>query len=311
MNVAALSTLAAILDKGSFAAAAHAVGCTPSAVSLQVKQLEAYFGQTLFDRSARIARPTPFAHAVGAVARELVVRIESLRTRPSTGVAGRVRLGAIASIQADALAPALRRLRDRHPALAVELALGDSAALLVDLKAGRIDAAALIRPRSGGSSRLAWQDLARQPFVMLAPAGAATGTPKELLERFGWVRYDASLTGGRIAAECVRRAYPRARATIELRSIDAIVAMVGAGLGVSVVPRPAQPLLDAHGVLVGRLGAPCPTRQVSMARRGADTGNRNLDALFDALASVYDARLGPRAPLRRSRERASPQVGRP
>ena len=39
MNVAMLKTLVAIVDRGSFVAAAHEVGCTPSAVSLQVKQL--------------------------------------------------------------------------------------------------------------------------------------------------------------------------------------------------------------------------------------------------------------------------------
>lgn len=42
-----------ILDKGSFTAAAGVIGCTPSAVSLQVKQLETYFGKPLFDRSSR------------------------------------------------------------------------------------------------------------------------------------------------------------------------------------------------------------------------------------------------------------------
>jgi DNA-binding transcriptional LysR family regulator len=37
---AALRTVRAIVEHGSFAAAAQAVGCTPSAVSLQVKQVE-------------------------------------------------------------------------------------------------------------------------------------------------------------------------------------------------------------------------------------------------------------------------------
>ena len=58
MNLNALATLAAILEHGSFAAAAARVGCTPSAVSLQVRQLETYFGRPLFDRSGRGVRPT-------------------------------------------------------------------------------------------------------------------------------------------------------------------------------------------------------------------------------------------------------------
>ena len=55
MNVPMRETLVAIVDRGSFAAAAREVGCTSSAVSLQVKQLEAWFGRVLFDRSARNA----------------------------------------------------------------------------------------------------------------------------------------------------------------------------------------------------------------------------------------------------------------
>ena len=88
MNVAMLSTLVAIIDRGSFAAAAREVGCTPSAVSLQVKQLEAWFGQLLFDRSARTAKPTPFALEAATVARDVAGRLEALRTRPPAARVG-------------------------------------------------------------------------------------------------------------------------------------------------------------------------------------------------------------------------------
>ena len=51
LNLSNLATLVAILDKGSFTAAAGVIGCTPSAVSLQVKQLETYFGKPLRELS--------------------------------------------------------------------------------------------------------------------------------------------------------------------------------------------------------------------------------------------------------------------
>jgi DNA-binding transcriptional LysR family regulator len=287
MNVGMLATLAAIVDRGSFAAAAREVGCTPSAVSLQVKQLEAYFGQLLFDRSARTAKPTPFALEAVTVARDFSHRLEALRARPSVKVSGRVRLGAIASVQTSALPPALKLLRDRHPALQVEVSLNDSDPLIADLKAGRIDAAVLVRPQSGGSSRLAWQNLARQPFVMLVPPGTPATTPQELLQRFDLIRYDTSLTGGRIAARYVRQVFPAARCSMEVRSIDAIVAMVSAGLGVSIVPRPRKALMAAHNVREVRLGKAGPTRQIAFARRRADWGHRNIDAVFKVFAAVH------------------------
>ena len=282
MNIAMLSTLVAIVDRGSLAAAAHEVGCTPSAVSLQVKQLEAWFGRPLFDRSARTVKPLPLALEAAAVARDFCDRLEVLRTFPAKAVSGRVRLGAIATVQTGVLPPALRTLRDRHPALDIEILLDDSDALLTALKAGRIDAAVLVRPESGGSSRLLWQNLAKQPFVMLVPPGVAGASAQELLQRLDLIRYDTALTGGRIAVQYLRQAFPRARTSMDVRSIDAIVAMVSAGLGVSIVPQPRKALLDAHGVreLPLKNG---PARQIALARRGADLGNRNIDAVFRAL----------------------------
>jgi DNA-binding transcriptional LysR family regulator len=287
MNTSMFSTLVAIVDRGTLAAAAQQVGCTPSAVSLQVKQLEAYFGQPLFDRSTRSVKPTPFGEQVATVARELVQQLNGLRAKPATSVAGRLRLGAIASVQADVLPQALRTLRDRHPALDVVMTLNDSDELLSDLKAGRIDAAVLVRPASGGSSRLAWYDLTRQPFVMLAPGSAPEEKPAELLQSLGWIRYDPALTGGRIAARHVRRLAPRARATMDLKSIDAIVAMVAAGLGVTVVPRPRQPLISAYAVRELRLGRNAPTRQIALVCRNVDPRDRRIAAVRGALSEAY------------------------
>jgi DNA-binding transcriptional LysR family regulator len=122
---------------------------------------------------------------------------------------------------------------------------------------------------------------------MLAPPGAAAGSPKELLLRHGLIRYDPALTGGRIASHYVRRICPEARRVIDLRSVDAIVAMVAAGLGVSIVPEPRQALLKAHRVRKVLLGKAAPARQIAFVRRYPDTDNRNLDAAYRALAEAY------------------------
>lgn len=287
MNITMLSTLVAIVDRGNFASAAQAVGCTPSAVSLQMKQLEVHFGQPLFDRSGRSVRPTAFALEAASVARDFTGRLAALRLRRMVSVAGRVRLGAIASVQTNMLPRALRLIRDQYPELEVSVMLKDSDELLVELKAGRIDAAVLIRPQSGGSTRLDWQNLAKQPYVMLAPDATKERSPQELLQQYGLIRYDTTLTGGRIAARYVRRVFPRARLSMEVRSIDAIVAMVSAGLGVSVVPRPRKALLDVHGVREVSLGRSGPTRQIAFVRRSADSENRNIAAIYSTMTTVF------------------------
>jgi DNA-binding transcriptional LysR family regulator len=287
MNLSFLHTLAAILDHGSLAAAAREVRCTPSAISLQVKQMERFFGQPLFDRSGRTVKPTAFAVEVGRVARECIGRIDALRARRVPAVAGRWRLGAIATAQTDLLPQALQILRERHPSLTVSLRVDDSDALLQALNAAAIDGALLIRPpRAAGSRKVAWERVVVQPFVMLAPADSLPATPQQLLAQLGWIRYDTALTGGRAAARYVRRVCPGAAVRMDVRPIDAIVAMVSAGLGVSVVPRPRAALLASHGLTAIPLGRDAPARELSFVRRVADVGDRNADAVVAALRDV-------------------------
>ena len=58
MKIEMFDTLDAVLRGGSLAAAASETNLTASAVSMQMKQLETYLGQPLFDRSGHAIRPT-------------------------------------------------------------------------------------------------------------------------------------------------------------------------------------------------------------------------------------------------------------
>lgn len=292
MKLAALETLASVLSTGSFAAAAAEVGLTASAVSLQMKQLEAYIGRPLFDRSGRTAVPTPVARELATASASALAAIEGFRARSPLSVSGVLRLGAITSVQTSVLPHALRLLRDRHPGLSVKLTLDVSAGLQAAVSAGRLDAAVLVRPPRGGSSRLAWRDLAKVPFVLVAPLDAEGGTAVQLLRRHPWIQYERTLTGGHVAAQFVRRVCPEKRGSFELASTDAIIGMVAAGLGVSVIPRPRAPLHQAYAFREVTLGATGPSRQVSWACRKADAEDRRQGAVFAALAAAYEATGG-------------------
>jgi DNA-binding transcriptional LysR family regulator len=286
VNLSALNTLRAILVHGNFTAAGVAVGCTPSAVSLQIKQLEQFFGQPLFDRSTRSVRPTPLALEIAGAATDFIAKVESLRSRPSMTVEGLFRLGVITSMQSDVLPVALRTLRSRHPLLRVRIPpLNDSDELLTELRAGRIDAALLVRPDNGGSTRMVWREVYRQPYVMLAPADAKSSDPKVLLRTYGWIAYDMSLAGGRTAARQVRGLEPNIQSTMELRSVDAIVSMVSEGMGVTVLPLPRRPILQAYELKEIGLGRTTPFRRISLVWRRADDDNRKVAAVADAFNS--------------------------
>jgi DNA-binding transcriptional LysR family regulator len=290
VKLEALNTLIAVLRHGSFAAAAEFVHLTPSAVSVQVRQLEEYFGQPLFDRSARQVRPTPFAQQLALTVRNALGEIEDMRSLAHGKVSGRIRLGTIESVQMGAFPAAYAALRAAAPSLALHFTRGSTVDLLDALKAGRIDVAVVVRPLSGGSSRLHWTTLRREPFVMVVPAQAHGSKPQEFFKTYDWIRLDRGLSAGRVASRYVEKTMPDARRAIDMPSIEGIVAMVGAGLGVSVVPKLRSELLRGYNVREIALSDARMSREIALACRGADAEDRRQLAVRDAFMLALQQR---------------------
>jgi len=276
MKVEALRSLCAVIEHGSIAAAAPTVNLTASAIGLQLRQLEEHFGRLLFDRSARQVRPTAFGLEVANAVRGTLDTLDALREHGDASVSGRLRLGVIESAQIALLPAYLRELRALYPRVEVQISRGVSQALLQDIQAGRLDAAVVVRPRTGGSTRLHWVPLRREPFVIVAPPGLRAQSPADILRRHEWIRLDRSATGGRIAAAYVERIAPGKRPWVDLPGTDAIVAMVSAGLGVSVIPATRAALKRAYDFKEIDLGASAPVREIALACRGRDAENRRF-----------------------------------
>jgi DNA-binding transcriptional LysR family regulator len=292
MKLTSFQTLLAVVSRGNLVTAAADMGVTPSAVSLQMKQLETWFGRPLFDRSGRSVRATPLALEIAASVTRALADLQRFRAQSTPAVAGVLRLGAIPSVQTSALPVALRVAQTAHRDLDVRLTLAISAPLLSALHAGRIDAAVVVRPKGGGSSRLVWHDLVREPFVLIAPAATDLRTPQQLLREWPWLRYDVSLTGGRTAAQYVQRVCPGLRHAFEVADTDAIVAMVAEGLGVSVIPRPRPAIRNGHAIREVSLGARGPKRLVALACRRDDTDDARVAAIRDAFLYAYRSTVG-------------------
>lgn len=289
MKLEFLVTLDSILRNGSFAAAAKEVGLTPSAVSLQVKRLEEYLGRPLFDRSGRIAKPTPLARELATSVIAALDAVESARNRPTVAVTGRVVLGAIRTLQPTIIPLVLGEIGVRHPDLNVKVIQGDSVELLNQLKAGELDGAAIVRPSSGGSSRLLWTDLEQQPFVFVAPLGDEETTISDLIGRYDWLQFDTSLTSGRVAASYLHKLSPGTRAKFELESIEAVLGMVSSGLGVSIIPKLGGAKISGYPVRQIPLGSHAPTRKIAFVCRSADADNRRVSALRSAFVASYES----------------------
>jgi DNA-binding transcriptional LysR family regulator len=77
----ALAMLQAVVDHGSFAAAARALGLVPSAVTYRIRQVEDALDVLLFDRSARQVRLTPAGNELLAAGQQLLQDIDAMAHR--------------------------------------------------------------------------------------------------------------------------------------------------------------------------------------------------------------------------------------
>lgn len=122
-------TFAAVLREGSLSGAARSLGLTQPSVARHIEALERAIGGTLFVRSPRGLSPTDRAAALRPFAEELAATSAALRrtaSAPAHAIAGTVRVTASEIVAIEHLPPLLATLRQRHPALAVELVASDA-----------------------------------------------------------------------------------------------------------------------------------------------------------------------------------------
>ncbi|VBS32508.1 LysR family transcriptional regulator [Burkholderia pseudomallei] len=115
-----------VLREGSLSGAARALGLTQPTVGRHVAALEAALRVPLFTRSSSGLMPTDVALALRAHAEAMESTADALaRAATSFGedVRGVVRISASDVVGVEVLPPIVARLRQRHPALTIELAL--------------------------------------------------------------------------------------------------------------------------------------------------------------------------------------------
>lgn len=288
-----LRFFAAVARHRHFGRAARECGVSQPALSVQVQELEARLGIQLVERRRNAVALTEPGAEIAARAGRILMEVQDLaehaRQRSET-LSGRLELGVIPSIAPYLLPAALPLLQARHPALALGLRETQTATLLEDLAAGRLDVALLSLPvdRSGLESLHLFDD----PFLLVLPAGApATGpalTPETalsqenlLLLEEGHCLRDQALSFCSVANPTTRRQYGAS-------SLSTIVQMVANGFGATLLPAMALPVEIRPGlpVRVSRLGEPAPSRAIGLVWRRTSARRRDFEALGALLAEV-------------------------
>ena len=179
-HFAALRALRAIVDAGSFTAAAERLGTTHSAMSRQLRQLEEHLQVRLLDRNSRRLSLTEAGRDYYREAATLLDRLQEADDRARAGQAqpsGSVRISVPQVVASQELPHWLPSFLQRYPQVTLDLSADDQ---LVDVVGGGFDLALRIAA-SLPDSQLVARELASCPRILVAaPAYLAHhGLPRQ------------------------------------------------------------------------------------------------------------------------------------
>ncbi len=255
INYDLLRTLLEIGASSTFAQAAAKLQLTPSAVSHQVRALEAQLGFAVFERVGRASRLTVEGQQLLDVVREHFLPIEEalagLRDDQRT-VQGSVSLAGPMPFARTWLRPRLVRLMRTYPALVLNVRFGVPSALTLGLLDGSLDFAIL--SETPDSPLLAYEKLLVETFVAVCSPKYWGGAPpahtaKQLAEQRFIVFSDALPMHALWWRATFGKAPLPSNVVCRIANIDEMLYLVEQGLGIAVLPN----YTVAEGLAAGRL----------------------------------------------------------
>ena len=271
LNLDYLKTFVAVVERGSFSAAADHLQLTQPAVSLQIRQLEKSLGTVLIERVGRVARATVageelLAHAAGIDA--AVTSAMSAVSRHATEGKGRVRIGTGATACIFLLPPILTHLRQRFPNLEITVTTGNTAEIVKAVEDNLLDVGLVTMPVSSRSLYIT--PVMDDEFVLVAPAGMPLPTriTAAALSTRPVILFEPGGNTRRIADEWFARSGTKLRPVMSLGSVEATKAMVGVGLGCAILPELAvRNLAPGSRTVVRSLSPRLHRKLVAVVRR--------------------------------------------
>jgi len=275
----------ALAREGHFGRAALACAISQPALSMQIKELEETLGAELFERSARQLRLTGFGKAFAMRVREVLRSVDELSefARVSQGnFLSQLRIGIIPTIAPYLLPKIIGNLTYEYPSLDIQIRESQTEKLMQELEAGRLDTAILALPISQAS--FSETELFEEEFVLIRnQEDEAKPVPdinklhemRLLLLEEGHCFRDQALSFCNIKSGLPRDG-------LEGSSLSTLVQMVGAGIGVTLIPEMAVPVeTRSAAVSVARFSHPKPKRTIGMIWR-------RTNPMFEQLTKVAE-----------------------
>ncbi len=278
-----------------FGRAAEACAISQPALSEQIKDLEETFGAALFERGARQVRVTSLGEALAERVGHILGAIDELDgLAASHRPLRRLRLGVIPTVAPYLLPRVMRGLSQAYPDLEVHVRETITDRLTQELAQGRIDAAIVALPVAGAG--LEETPLFSEEFLLVRPRSQANEPApdlealrdaKLLLLEEGHCFRDQAL------AVCGMNPL-RPREALEASSLSTLVQMVGAGIGVTLIPEMAA-AVEARSapVTVTRFAAPQPSRAIGMIWRKTSPLIKQLHEVCEIVRRAGEATRPP------------------
>jgi LysR family transcriptional regulator, transcription activator of glutamate synthase operon len=298
MDLTQLAYFQTAAETEHFTKAAESAHVAQPALSRQIRALETELGLPLFDRLGRGVRLTAAGRTVLPRVERILAEVEAIR-RDMRALrdleSGTVALGFLHSIGAHMLPTALAAFRARHPGVGFTLHEAPWTDLEVLIERGDLDLA-ITSPLPEHRPELAATPLLRDDLVAALPPDHPLASCREVhlssLANEPFIFLGASFGELRtITADACARAGFQPRIVFEAEGLATMRGLVGAGLGVALLPSLASHVRDesAPGPICRPLAGRPVHRMIGLVRR-ADRWQSPAAAAF---AAVLVSRFKP------------------
>ncbi len=245
MNLNYFETFIMVIEKRSFSKTAKAMNVSQPAISFQIRAMEKEYGQILLDRSGNKARPTETGKIFYRFAKDMVRNNNLLKeslNKLKNVVGGKLALGASTTPGEYLVPKMLGQFKKKFPDVEPELFIADTDDIVEKLANHEIDIAFVGRKIS--EDNLESKKFASDELILITPpqhqlAKKKTITLKETISCPLILREKGSATRKTFEDLLKNQNIPEENlnVTMELGSIQAILAAVEADLGISIISK--------------------------------------------------------------------------
>jgi DNA-binding transcriptional LysR family regulator len=287
-----LASFVAVVDSGTFTAAAQSLSRAQPRVSAHIAALERHLGASLLVRGPRQVELTAAGSAylphARAVLRELRGGSDVVAALAST-IQGRIAIGAYPGAMALVIAPLVRRFTDLYPGVVVDLEEADPTGLEAEVAAGEIDVAVRTDDVPRRHHNVPSTPLFAERIQLIVrpddPLARSAGVDLTALgERIVIVSGDR-LGGWSDYRERLDRIGVEPQQLITVAEPTTVNALVREGIGVGLLGALAAKVTTGQETTAIDLPPPLWLRQISVYRLTDQGPNQPLQAFLELLAT--------------------------